>query len=106
MPVPNNSPIRIQFGFRGWAAIAFALAILAAAALLAVSVFVLLLPALLIAPILYWLMPKPKPRPLPSSTNYGVPRPAIDTEIIEGDFTVVREAPIEQKIRSSRENER
>jgi hypothetical protein len=104
MPLSNNSPIRIQFGFRGWAAIAFALAILAAAALLAVSVFVLLLPALLIAPILYWLMPKPKPRPLPSSMNFDVPRPSIDTEIIEGDFTVVSDAPIERKIRSPGEN--
>ena len=101
MPQPINSPIRIQFGVRGWAAIAIALAILAAFAVLAVSFLVFLLPVLLITPILYWLMPKPKLHPVSHAMNGKISRPSTDTDIIEGEFTVVSGTTTKHQSRSS-----
>ena len=95
MSEPNSSPIRIQFGFRGWAAIAVGMAILAAFALLAVGVLVFVLPVVLIAPIFYWLTPKLKPNPISYAMNNDIIRPANDTETIEGKFTVVGETAVE-----------
>jgi hypothetical protein len=107
MPV-RHPPIRIQFGFRGWAAIAAALVILitvaTAIAFLAVGLFVFLLPALLIAPILYWLMPKPKPNPISHTMNNDIPRPGNDADVIEGEFTVVSTA-VEHQSGSHGENQ-
>jgi hypothetical protein len=95
MSKPNSSPIRIQFGFRGWAAIAVAMAILAAFALLAVGLLVFLLPALLIAPILYRLMPTLKPNPISHTLNNDILKSANDAEIVEGEFTVVNTTAVE-----------
>ena len=104
MPLLPNSPIRIQFGLRGWAAIAVGMAILVAIALLAIGFLVFLLPVLLIAPILYWLMPKPKP--ILNSMNNNMPRQATnDAEIIEGEFTVVSATAVEPQSGSSGENQ-
>ena len=85
MPQLPNSPIRIQFGLRGWAAIAVGLAILGAVAFVAVGLFIFFLPLLLLAPVLYWLLPKPK--------IYRVGNPAAkranDATIIDGEFRVI-----------------
>jgi hypothetical protein len=86
MPQRNNSPLRIQFGVRGWAAIAVAIAMLVAIVLLAIGFFILVLPLLLLAPILIWLLPKPKIYrvDIPSDAP-----PANDATTIEGDFHVI-----------------
>lgn len=97
MPQLPNSPIRIQFGFRGWAAVAVAMAILATVAFLAIGIFVFLLPVLIVAPILYWLMPKPQPKPISHTMHSDIPRQANDAEIIEGEFTVVGPTAVEHQ---------
>jgi hypothetical protein len=78
--------MRIQFGLRGWAAIVAGLAILAAIALLAIGLFIFILPVLILAPVFYWLVPRPK--------AYRVSDPASkkaagDTSIIDGEFRVI-----------------
>jgi hypothetical protein len=103
MSEPNSSPIRIQFGFRGWAAIVVAMAILAAIAFLAIGSFVFFLPVLIIAPIFYWLMPKPKPISNPMSND--IPRPGNDADIIEGEFTVVSATGVERQLESADRSE-
>src|ERR1700690_388100 len=84
MPQQPNSPIRIQFGLRGWAAIAVAMAILGAVAFVAVGLLIFFLPLLLLAAVLYWLLPKPK------IYRVGIPaaKRAKDAMIIDGEFRV------------------
>ena len=69
MPQPPKSPIPIQFGLSGWVGIISALATLAlfvgAIAFLAVGLFVIFLPILLIVPILYYFLPHLKPKVAP-----------------------------------------
>jgi len=98
---PNNSPIRIQFGVRGWAAIVAAVIVLGAVTVLAVGFLVFLLPVLILAPVLYWFMPKPKRMPKPQPMNSEIPRPINDADIIEGDFTEVRTTAVERPSESS-----
>jgi hypothetical protein len=84
-----NSPVQFQFGVRGWAAIAVGLAILAAAAFLAVGFLILILPVMLLAPILFWVLPKP------TFYRVGTPPenpPATEAAVIEGDFKVIDNA--------------
>jgi len=81
-----NSPVRIQFGVRGWAAVAVGLAILVAATLLAIGFLFLVLPVVLLAPILFWFLPKPKIYKVGSPSE--VPS-AAEAIVIEGDFNVV-----------------
>jgi hypothetical protein len=89
--MPRPSPLRIQFGLRGWAAIAAALVLLAAVIFLAIGLFVFLLPVLLLAPILYWLLPKPK--------IYRISNPASAAEgatVIDGEFRVMDVSPVQE----------
>lgn len=95
MPQLPNSPIRNQFFLRGWSAIAAVLLVLGAIVLLAVGLLVFFLPVLLVAPILYWLLPKPKT--MPHAMNNDIPGRANDADIIEGDFTVVSATAIDQQ---------
>ena len=92
--MPQRAPLRIQIGLRGWAAIAAGLAILAAGIFLAIGLFVFLLPVLLLAPILYWLLPKPK--------IYRVGNPASEkaaqgATIIDGEFRVMDASVLKEK---------
>ena len=86
MPRLPNSPVQFQFGVRGWAAIAVGLIVLAAIAFLAVGLFIVILPLMLLAPILFRFFPKP--------ILYRVGAPpekprAAAAPIIEGDFKVI-----------------
>jgi hypothetical protein len=86
--MPDGSPIRIQFGLRGWAAIAAALALFAAITFLAVGLFIFVLPVLFIASTIYWLLPKPRPKP----NRVGGPvanEPANGATVIDGEFRVI-----------------
>ena len=81
-----NSPFQFRVGVRGWAAIAVGAAILAVVALLAIGFFILLLPLVLLAPILFWFLPKPR------IYRFGArpeKPPATDAAVIEGDFKVI-----------------
>ena len=98
MPRPSNSPIRIQLGLRGWAAIAAVLAILIAVtiaiAFLAIGFFVFVLPVLLLAPLFYYFMPKPKPVHRVSDTaEQELNRPTT----IDGTFRVTDMTPPKEK---------
>ena len=74
----KQTGIRI-ISLRGWAAIAVGLGLLAVGTFLAIGIFIFLLPLMLVVPLLYWLLPKPK---LYRAT-------AVDQTIIEGEFNVV-----------------
>ena len=92
MPQPPKSPIPIQFGLSGWVGIISALATLAlfvgAIAFLAVGLFVIFLPILLIVPILYYFLPHLKPKVAP--LNGGATQWATKSQtIIDGEFRVV-----------------
>jgi fatty acid desaturase len=98
MPRLQNSPVRIQLGLRGWAAIATALAILIAVIVaitfLAIGLFVFVLPAMLLAPLVYYFMPKPKPvRPVSDTAERELNRPTT----IDGTFRVTDMTPPENK---------
>jgi hypothetical protein len=56
-----GSQYRIQFGLKGWAAIVIGLtAFIAVAAALAIGFLFIALPMIVLAPVLYWFMPKRK----------------------------------------------
>jgi hypothetical protein len=86
MPQRNSYPIRTQFGLRGWSAIGGAIIVLGAVAVLAVGLLVFLLPVLILSPILYWLMPKPKPY---WAGDPVANEPAKGATIIDGEFRVI-----------------
>jgi len=99
MPQPSNSPIRIQIGLRGWAAITAVLAILFAAAVaiafLAIGFVVFVLPAMLLAPLFYYFMPKPKPifHPVSDTAEHDLARPTI----IDGTFRAMDSNSFDEK---------
>ena len=99
MPKPSKIPQHIQFTLSGWIAVAGALAIFAAVAIaitfFAVGLFVFLLPALLVTPILYYFRPKPWLAPMGDDAKRGNPTHGAD--IIEGDFKVVSTNKAEDK---------
>jgi hypothetical protein len=56
-----GSQYRIQFGVKGWAAVAVGLtAFIAVAAALAIGFVFIALPVIALAPLIYWFMPKRK----------------------------------------------
>jgi len=81
--LPNS---QFQFGVRGWAAVAVGLVMLVAVALLAIGFFVLILPVLVLAPILFWILPKPN---LYRVVTPAEKPPATDATIIEGNYKVI-----------------
>jgi len=90
--MPQYSPVRIQFGLRGWAAIVVGLAIVGAIAFLAIGLLVFLLPVLILSPVLYWLMPKHgRNRVGPAEKE-----PAGGTTIIDGNFRVIDRSAMDQ----------
>lgn len=80
-----NSPIRIQFGLRGWAAIILGLVIVCVIAFLAIGFLIFLLPVLLLSTVLYWFLPRPKRSPVFPAEK----PPAGGTTIIDGNFRVI-----------------
>ena len=75
-------------GLRGWAALAAGLAVLATIAVLAIGLLIFVLPIALLAPIVFWLLPKPKraPASVPASNKQS-----SGAQIIDGSFTVTGE---------------
>jgi hypothetical protein len=88
MPQPPNTSRLIQFTLSGWIGVAGALAVFAAVAValvfLAVGLLVFLLPALLVAPVLYYFWHKPGITPMGDNA-----KPGTRGAIIEGDFRVL-----------------
>lgn len=80
--------INLRGGLRGWAAIAAGLAFLVAVAFLAIGLVMFVLPIMLLAPIVYWLLPKPK-RATASVTGSG--KQVSRSQIIDGSFTATVE---------------
>ena len=89
-PHLQESPKHIRFDLRGWAAIATGLALLVAVTFLAIGLFIFFLPVLLLAPVLYWLMPKPKGYRV---SNTASKKAAKGTTIIDGEFRVIDANP-------------
>jgi len=99
MPHPPNSPQHIQFTLSGWKAVVAALAIFAAIAaaitFLAIGLFVFVLPAMLVAPVLYYFRPKPWLTPMGDDAKPE--NPTHGANIIEGEFSVLRTDEAEDK---------
>ena len=82
-----GSQCRIQLGIKGWAAIAIGLtAFIAVATVLAIGFFFVVLPMVILAPLIYWLMPKQRvffvgspgaSKPM-NDANDSTPGPIID----------------------------
>jgi hypothetical protein len=96
MAPQNNSRVHIlRFGLRGWAAIGVATAILIAVAALAIGLFVFLLPVLLLAPALYYFLPRPKIHAVRNEASKG-------STIIDGVFRVVGTSDTEEHSKAIR----
>jgi len=80
--------INLRGGLRGWGAIAAGLAVLATIAFLAISLVIFVLPIVLLAPIVFWLLPKPKRAPTSVSASS---KQSSGSQIIDGSFSVVVE---------------
>jgi UPF0716 family protein affecting phage T7 exclusion len=97
MPRPPNSPAQFQFRLSGWKAIAVGLVILAtiiaALALLAIGFFVIFLPVMILAPVLYYFVPKLRPRRFMRAD--AARQPKDRGAVIDGDFRVVDARPVE-----------
>lgn len=82
---------RIQFGIKGWLAIAFGLvAFIAVATALTVGFFFIALPMIILAPLVYWFMPKRKIGAVINPGVTGVVYDANDSApgpIIDGTFS-------------------
>ena len=95
-----GSQYRLQFGVKGWAAIVLGIAILVATliavAFLAISLLVFALPVMLVAPVLFYFMPKrkvffvgtPGATGMTNTTNESTPG-----TIIDGSFRVIDAKP-------------
>jgi hypothetical protein len=75
---------QFQFGVRGWAGVAAALAALVVIAFLAIGLLIFILPVVLLASVVLWFLPKPKFYRVPAEKP-----PATDGGVIEGDFKVI-----------------
>lgn len=91
MPNLPQSPAQFQLRLSGWKAIAVILAILtfsiAAIAVLAIGFFVIILPLIILAPVVYYFVPKLRPRRFTQTDAASQP---MDSDmIIDGDFQVI-----------------
>ncbi len=97
MPRPSNSPAQFQLRLSGWKAIAVGLVILAtliaALALLAIGFFVLILPLMILAPVLYYFVPQLRPRRFTRADT--AMQPTDGGAIIDADFRVVAANTVE-----------
>lgn len=93
-----GSQYRIQFGAKGWLAIALGLiAFIAVAIALAIGFFFIALPLIVLAPLLYWFMPKRKIGSVINPGATGVVYDATDSArgtIIDGEFKVIDTGPV------------
>jgi len=93
----KNSPVRTQISLRGWAAIAASLIILIAVPVVivffAIGLLVFVLPAMLLAPLIYYFVPKSKPvHPVRASAVEERKRPTtIDATFRVTDMTIPEE---------------
>jgi len=97
MPRIPNAPGQFQFQLSGWKAIAFGLAflaiIIAVLILLTIGFFVIALPIMLLSPVLFYFVPRLRPKRFTQDEATG--SPMNDGEIIDVDYQVVDETPVE-----------
>jgi len=97
MPRIPNAPGQFQFQLSGWKAIAFGLVflaiIIAVLILLTIGFFVIALPIMLLSPVLFYFVPKLKPKRFTQDEATG--SPMNDGEVIDVDYQVVDETPVE-----------
>jgi hypothetical protein len=83
----HGSGTKIQFGLKGWAAIGVGFAVVLATALLAIGLFIFMLPVLILAPAVFYFTHRSKtfPRAAQRSTDHRSSQGAI----IDGEFRVI-----------------
>lgn len=95
MPRIPNAPGQFQLQLSGWKAIAFGLMflaiVIAVLVLLTIGFFVIALPIMLLAPVFFYFMPRPKRFTQADPTE----TPANGGEIIDVDYQVLDETPVE-----------
>ena len=97
MPRIPNAPGQFQLQLSGWKAIAFGLVFLAVViavlVLLTIGFFVIALPIMLLAPVLFYFMPRLRPKRFMQADP--TQPPANGGEIIDVDYQIVDETPVE-----------
>jgi|SRR5271155_285538 len=83
----HRSGARFQLGLKGWAAIGVGFTLVVAMSLLAIGLFIFLLPVLILATILFFFAHKSKtiPRTVKRSAEYRAPQGTV----IDGEFRVI-----------------
>ena len=78
--MPQPMGFRIRLGWSGWLAVVAALAIGTTIALLALGLFIIMLPVMVLVTLLYYLF---------AGLRYGRQARPRDADIIDGDYRVV-----------------
>ena len=95
-----GSQYRLQFGLKGWASIIVGSAILiAVAAFLAIGFFFVVLPMILLAPVIYYFMPRKSWHVARTPETMGtmrVPDEVKGGAVIDGEYRVIETRPNEE----------
>ena len=92
-----GSQYRLQFGLKGWASIMVGLAIfIAVSTFLAIGFFFVVLPMIVLAPIIYYFMPRKSEHVMATPETMRTIRTTGEEEggaIIDGEYRVIEAAP-------------
>jgi hypothetical protein len=92
-----GSQYRLQFGLKGWAAIVVGLAIfIAVAAFVAIGFFFVVLPMIVLAPIIYYFMPRKSGHVMTAPETTRTMRMTGEKEggtVIDGEYRVIEADP-------------
>ena len=95
-----GSQYRLQFGLKGWASIIVGSAILiAVATFLAIGFFFVVLPMILLAPVIYYFMPRKSWHVVRTPETMGtrmVPDEVKGGAVIDGEYRVIETGPDEE----------
>jgi hypothetical protein len=83
----RGSGTRIQFGLKGWAAIGVGIAVVLTAGLLAIGLFIFMLPILIVAPALFYFAHRSKT--IPASAQRSTEYKTSQGTVIDGEFRVI-----------------
>jgi hypothetical protein len=97
----TGSQYRLQFGLKGWASIVVGLAIfIAVASFLAIGFFFVVLPVMVLAPVIYYFIPKKITHVVARPEWTGPFRPAGEAKggaVVDGDYRVIEADPDKER---------
>jgi hypothetical protein len=96
-----GSPYRLQFRLKGWASIIVGLAIfIAVATFLAIGFFFVVLPMIVLAPVIYYFMPRKSGHVLRTPETIGTMRTTGAVKggaVIDGEYRVIEADPNKER---------